>query len=71
MCCSDIIPGFHVHNYELYGTIGQVNDLRYNPYSLADNVNLIGDRISTEEGDNSVWNEISEILIKCNYKQLK
>ena len=71
MCCSDIIPGFHVHNYELYGTIGRVNDLRYNPYSLADNVNLIGDRISTEEGDNSVWNEISEILIKCNYKQLK
>ena len=68
-CCNDIIPGFHVHNYELLGNINHVNNAIFNPYSHSSNVNLIGDKIANEEENNSVWNDISESLINCNYKK--
>ena len=70
-CCDYMIPGFRVHNYELYGTAGFTNNYIYNPYSSSNNVNLIGDTITNEAENNSCWNEISDFLIKCKYKQLK
>ena len=33
--------------------------------------NLIGDRIANEEENNSLWNDISDILVSCKYKQPK
>ena len=68
-CCDNIIPGFRVHNYELLGNIEQVNNKIFNPYSHTSNVNLIGDIIANEQENNTVWNDISDHLINCNYKQ--
>ena len=68
-CCDNIIPGFRVHNYDLLGNIEQVNNKIFNPYSHTSNVNLIGDIIANEQENNTVWNDISDHLINCNYKQ--
>ena len=69
-CCDKIIPGFRVHNYELYDRIGH-NKSIFNPYNQSNFSNLIGDRIANEEENNVMWNEISEFLIRCKYKQPK
>ena len=69
-CCDNMIPGFRVYNYELYGNIGH-NNYIFNPYSQSNYSNLIGDKIANEEENNAMWNEISEFLIRCRYKQPK
>ena len=69
-CCDNMIPGFRVYNHELYGNIGH-NNFIFNPYSQSNYSNLIGDRIANEEENSAVWNEISEFLIRCKYKQPK
>ena len=69
-CCDNMIPGFRVHNYELYDRIDH-NKYIYNPYSQSNFSNLIGDRITNEQENNAMWNEISEFLIRCKYKQPK
>ena len=68
-CCEDMIPGFHAHNFELFGNIGHTKSI-FNPYSRMHNSNRIGDSIANEE-DNSNWNDISQFLINCKYKQPK
>ena len=66
-CCENMIPGFHAHNYELFGNIGH-NKSIFNPFSQLHNSNRIGDSIANEE-DN--WDDISQILNNCKYKQPK
>ena len=73
-CCDDIIPGFRVHNYELYGVYGNIRHVKssiFNPYSHTNNINLIGDIIENEEENNNMWNEVSDFLIRCTYKEPK
>ena len=72
-CCDDMIPGFRVHNYELYGSTPTIiaNDRVFNPYCSSNNVNQIGDKIANEAEQNSFWSEISDCLVNCKYKQLK
>ena len=69
-CCENMIPGFHAYSHELHGTTGLTNDSTFNPYDRTHATNLIGDMIANEEEHNSVWSEISDFLIKCEYKQL-
>jgi exonuclease III len=71
-CCDATIPGFRVHTYELYGSISTyANDCIFNPYSSSNNAFQIGEKITNESEENSFWNEISDRLINCKYKQLK
>lgn len=70
-CCEAMIPGFHVHNHELFGTTGRNNNSIFNPYSPSHMSNLIGDTIAREEESNPMWSEISEFLLSCQYRQLK
>ena len=70
-CCEDIIPGFHVNLYELYDDYVRLNNSVYNPFIREHFTNLIGDAISNEEHHNSMWNEVSELLVNCKYKQQK
>ena len=67
-CCEDIIPGFHVNSYELYGIPGYSNRDIFDPYHRTHNTNLIGDRISNDEECANVWSEMSDFLINCKYK---
>ena len=67
-CCEDIIPGFHVNNYELYGIPGYSNRDLFDPYHRTHNTNSIGDRISNDEECANVWNELSDFLLSCKYK---
>ena len=71
-CCQDFIPGYSVTSYELNMDYnGRLNNHFFNPYRREHFSNLIGNVIETEEQDNSYWNEISEILVSCNYKHPK
>ena len=70
-CCDRMIPGFRVHNYELYDNIGIGNTYIFNPYDHTHHANVIGDMIASEEEHNNVWSEISNFLTGCNYKQPK
>ena len=70
-CCSSMMPGFHAHSYELLGVMERKNNEIFNPYSHLHHVNLIGDRIANVEENNSLWNDISDILVSCKYKQPK
>ena len=70
-CCEDMMPGFRANCCELIGDFYYKNNAIFNPYSNQNNINLIGDQISREEENDASWNEISEILLNCNYKQPK
>ena len=45
--------------------------MKFNPYSREHHTNLIGDAITNDEHHNSAWNDISEFLTSCHYKQRK
>ena len=66
-----MIPGFHVTTYDLNDDYSKLNNLTYNPYHREHITNLIGDTIANEEQHSSMWSEISEFLVKCEYKQQK
>ena len=68
-CCADIIPGFFSHSYELVSAT-PTNNLLFNPYTRSYHTNQIGDRIANQEENDSLWNEISNLLTRCNYKLL-
>ena len=70
-CCENLIPGYHVNLYELYDDFDRLNNSRYNPYTREHFTNLIGDAILNEEHHNSMWSEVSELLIRCKYQQEK
>jgi hypothetical protein len=69
-CCENTIPGFHVHAYQLLNLdFNQRNSNLYNPYDYDSMQNQIGDLIANEEENNSMWNDISQFLTTCKYKQ--
>ena len=70
-CCEKIIPGFHAYKYELYGIDSCKNNTIYNPYSSSHFATQIGNILDEEEGSNTMWREISELLTSCKYKQMK
>ena len=71
ICCDQMIPGFRANCYELTGDFYCKNSAIFNPYCNHNHINLIGDQISREEENNVLWNEISESLQNCEYKQPK
>ena len=70
-CCESIIPGYHCNYYELYNDYKKLNNVKYNPYDRNHCINLIGDVVNNEEHHNSMWNDVSEFLTHCQYKQQK
>lgn len=66
-----MIPGYHTSSYELDNDYSRLNNLTYNPYDRSHFTNTIGDSITNEEHHNSMWNEISEFLVHCKYKEQK
>ena len=71
MCCEEIIPRFHIYSYELFDDPYFKNDKIYNPYCSSHLTQLIGDAFERENESNDVFNELSEHLINCKYKQAK
>ena len=67
-CCQEMIPGFGYRNYELFDNLND-NSTIFNPFSETSHCNMIGDRNSNEEENSAMWNEISNFLDKCTYKQ--
>ena len=71
-CCEDNIPGYSTSCTAMnnsYGLDARENNLTYNPYNRNCLLNHIGDRIEEMEQNSDYWNSISEILMKCEYKQ--
>ncbi len=68
-CCENLIPGYHVTSFELDENYSKINNLVYNPYDHTHFTSLIGSAIDNEELNNDYWNEISELLVNCKYKQ--
>ena len=66
-----MIPGYHTSSYELDNDYSRLNNLTYNPYDRSHFTNVIGDSITNEDHHNSMWNEISEFLVHCQYKEQK
>ena len=67
-CCDSMIPGASVFNHELTGDYNFKNNVMYNPYHNSHMTMQLGDLINNE-ASNDTWNEISDFLIKCQYKQ--
>ena len=72
-CCRDMIPGFDANRYELFENNynDQSNNVHFNPYDPSHVLNQIGDILDDAEHGNSIWNDASDLLYKCKYKQLK
>ena len=70
-CCEQMIPGFRVNCYEIIGEFYYKSSAIFNPYSNQHHTNFIGDQISREQENDSLWNEISDSLMNCEYKQPK
>ena len=68
-CCEDLIPGFYAFSYEVIGDPNFKNENIYNPYSSTHFTQLIGDVLDRENEGNTEFNELSELLVNCNYKQ--
>ena len=70
-CCSELIPGYFCHNYklELLGAESIKNNNYYNPYSSSHRIQQIGDVLDEAAQNFTVWNDASEFLMKCKYKQ--
>ncbi len=69
-CCENMIPGYYVSSYQLFENFKSSNDVIHNPYDRGHLINEIGNMFDEEQGL-EYWNEISEILVKCSYKQQK
>ena len=69
-CCESMIPGFHTTYYELYDDYTSLNNILYNPYNQSHFSNQIGDMLDDAEQNDTLWNETSELLLRCKYKQL-
>ncbi len=69
-CCEAMIPGYYVNPYQLLDDYSQIHNIFVNPYDRENFVNTIGGLID-EEQSMEYWNEISEIIVGCDYKQQK
>ena len=70
-CCNDMIPGYNFSSYEINMDYELLNNFVFNPYDNNHFSNLIGNHIENAGRNNDYWNQISEILLSCNYKQQK
>ena len=70
-CCIDIIPGALVTTYDLYDNYCSLDKFIHNPYNRENFTNLIGNMIENNVQNDSTWSEISDLLIKCKYQQLR
>ena len=68
-CCENMIPGFHVYSYELLDDPYFKNDKMFNPYDSSHFSQLVGDVLGGVEEANTIFNDVSELLINCKYKQ--
>ena len=69
-CCEDAIPGFYCQSYELIDNIPK-NNFIHNPYCSNNIMNQIGEQISSEEENSTMWADVSNFLLKCKYVQAK
>ena len=69
-CCESMVPGFNVYSHELNGIEYRKNDQMFNPYSSSHFAMQIGNVLDRDTEQNSVWSEISDFLISCNYKNM-
>ena len=58
-------------SYDFNEEYQKLNNLKFDPYNREHHANLIGDAITNEEHLNTAWNDISEFLTSCQYKQQK
>ena len=70
-CCEDMIPGFQSYTYELIGDPYLKNDKFYNPYRNDDFTQLIGDIFENNNESSKAFDDASEILVSCKYKEPK
>ena len=70
-CCEQMIPGYHTYYYELFDSLNHKNDLIYNPYSSKHFTMQIGNEFDNEGISNTMWNDVSEFLVSCKYKEPK
>ena len=69
-CCESMMPGFHVNCLDLHGNFNFKTQQTFNPYSRENIINQIGEKITNdEEYGVSMWSDISDFLVKCNYRQ--
>ena len=70
-CCVEMNPGFDAQAWELFDDPNHANDYLFNPYNPSHLFNNIGDKIENELEQSSMWQEVSNFLSSCKYKQLK
>ena len=68
-CCENLIPGFYAYSYELIGDPNYNNDKIFNPYDSNHFTQLIGEALGGEDETNRAFNDASELLVNCKYKQ--
>ena len=69
-CCTDNFAGFNSLSWELFA--GKPSNGRiYNPYDPDNLTNRIGRALDDDTDGLTEWNDISEFLLKCRYKQVK
>ena len=70
-CCEEMYPGYTAHIWEIYDDPNHKNNKIFNPYDPSNLANIIGDKIENELEHNSMWQDVSDFLTNCKYKQLK
>ena len=69
-CCLEMIPGYSCESIlELQGIEYYNNNRLYNPFASTHFTQQIGETL--DNSGNDVWNDLSDLLTKCKYKQLR
>ena len=68
-CCENLIPGFYAYSYELIGDPYYNNTKIFNPYDSNHFTQLIGEVFGGEDEINRAFNDASDLLVNCKYKQ--
>ena len=69
-CCEENIVGYNVHCVDLNEDYGLKSDrVSFNPYSRDSIINDLGDRIDELDHGSTYWNDLSDQLQRCEYKQ--
>ena len=69
-CCESMIPGFNYEPHHLLDDYSHLHDLFFNPYDRENIANEIGNQLDDEQ-DREYFDEISNILVECRYKEQK
>ena len=65
-----MIPGFNYEPHHLLDDYSHLHDLFFNPYDRENIANEIGNQLDDEQ-DRDYFDEISNILVECRYKEQK